>query len=152
MRSVFLEHPSSFGHQTGPHPEQPARISAIERELTRRDWLDYERLESPAVDCALLTQVHPPEYVQAIEQLAAHGGGALDLDTVMSECSYEAALHAAGGAATRGRDQPRTSARAPGRAIRSTCPWLRGPATRCSARWWTAWWCRWLGPSSPSSC
>src|SRR5947209_1580513 len=98
MRSVFLEHPSSFGHQTGPHPEQPARISAIERELTRRDWLDYERLESPAVDCALLTQVHPPEYVQAIEQLAAHGGGALDLDTVMSEGSYEAALHAAGGA------------------------------------------------------
>jgi acetoin utilization deacetylase AcuC-like enzyme len=98
MRSVFLEHPSSFGHQTGPHPEQPARISVIEQELTRRGWLGYERLESPAVDRALLTQVHPPDHVAAIEQLAARGGGALDLDTVMSEGSYEAALHAAGGA------------------------------------------------------
>jgi acetoin utilization deacetylase AcuC-like enzyme len=98
MTSVFLEHPSSLQHQTGPHPEQPARISAIQRELSERGWLGFERLESPAVDLELLTAVHPRAHVETIRELAARGGGAIDLDTVMSEGSYEAALHAAGGA------------------------------------------------------
>ena len=98
MRSVFLEHPSSLRHETGPHPEQPARISAIQAELARRDWLGFERMQSPAVDLEVLHQVHPPEHVEAIERLAARGGGRIDFDTVMSSDSYEAALHAAGGA------------------------------------------------------
>ena len=98
MTSVFLEHPSSLQHETGPHPEQPARITAIQRELSERGWLGFERMESPAVDLDLLTQVHPESHVETIRGVAASGGGALDLDTVMSEGSYEAALHAAGGA------------------------------------------------------
>src|SRR5436309_13863906 len=98
MTSVFLEHPSSFEHETGRHPEQPARIAAIQRELAQRDWLGFERMESPAVDLDVLHQVHPRGYVEAIERVAARGGGALDLDTVMSGGSYQAALHAAGGA------------------------------------------------------
>ena len=49
---VFLEHPSSLRHETGDHPERPARITAIEGELAARDWLGYERIESPAVDRA----------------------------------------------------------------------------------------------------
>lgn len=99
MTSVFLEHPSSLRHETGPHPEQPARINAIQRELSERDWLGFERIESPAVDLDLLMQVHPPAHVETIRALAASGGGAIDLDTVMSEGSYEAAVHGAGGAA-----------------------------------------------------
>src|SRR5579859_2896075 len=98
MTSVFLEHPSSLEHETGPHPEQPARISAIERELSERGWLGFDRMQSPAVDLELLTAVHPRTHVETIRELAARGGGAIDLDTVMSEGSYEAALHAAGGA------------------------------------------------------
>ena len=40
---------SSLEHDTGDHPEQPARITAIERELESRDWLGYEReLAAPA--------------------------------------------------------------------------------------------------------
>jgi acetoin utilization deacetylase AcuC-like enzyme len=98
MRSVFLEHPSSLEHQTGHHPEQPARMTAIHDELSRREWLGFERMESPAVDPEVLHQVHPTDYVQAIEQVAARGGGALDMDTYMSAGSYGAAMHAAGGA------------------------------------------------------
>jgi acetoin utilization deacetylase AcuC-like enzyme len=98
MASVFLEHPSSFEHETGGHPEQPARIAAIQRELDRRDWLGFERVSSPAVDRDVLTAVHPEAYVQSIERLSARGGGALDLDTVTSAGSWGAALHAAGGA------------------------------------------------------
>ena len=32
-KPIFLAHPSSLQHDAGPHPEQPARITAIEREL-----------------------------------------------------------------------------------------------------------------------
>ena len=95
---VFLEHPSSLAHDTGPHPEQPARITAIMEELSGRDWLGFQRLQSPPADRAALTAVHPLAYVQTIEKVAANGGGQLDLDTVMSAGSFEAALHAAGGA------------------------------------------------------
>ncbi len=95
---VFLAHPSSLRHDTGPHPEQPARITAIEEELRARDWLGYERLESAPVDRDVLLRVHPESYVSSIEAVSADGGGHLDLDTVMSAGSWEAALHAAGGA------------------------------------------------------
>jgi acetoin utilization deacetylase AcuC-like enzyme len=98
MRHVYLEHPSSLEHDTGPHPEQPARITAIERELSGRGWLGFERERSPAVDRAALTAVHPESYVASIERLAESGGGHLDLDTVVSAGSFDAALHAAGGA------------------------------------------------------
>ena len=98
MPSVFLAHPSSLEHDTGPHPEQAARIVAIERELSQRGWLGFERIRSPRVERSALTAVHPSAYVAAIEDLSAEGGGALDLDTVASAGSFDAALHAAGGA------------------------------------------------------
>jgi acetoin utilization deacetylase AcuC-like enzyme len=95
---VWIEHPSSLLHETGPHPEQPARIAAIERELAARDWLGFERVTSPAIDRAVLHTVHPEAYVASIERLCANGGGQLDVDTVVGPHSFEAALHAAGGA------------------------------------------------------
>ncbi|HWD84319.1 MAG TPA: histone deacetylase [Solirubrobacteraceae bacterium] len=98
MASVFLEHPSSLEHDTGSHPEQPARITAIEHELSARGWLGFDRLASPAVERAVLSAVHPEPYIAAIERVSAAGGGALDLDTVASAGSFNAALHAAGGA------------------------------------------------------
>jgi acetoin utilization deacetylase AcuC-like enzyme len=84
-------------HETGPHPEQPARIVAIERELAAQDWLGFERVTSPAIDRAVLHTVHPEAYVASIERACANGGGQLDVDTVVSPHSFEAALHAAGG-------------------------------------------------------
>ena len=95
---VFLHHPSSLEHHTGSHPERPARIVAIEDELERLGWLGWERVLSPQVERETLTAVHRENYVEWIERAAAHGGGSLDLDTVISERSFEAALHAAGGA------------------------------------------------------
>ncbi len=95
---VFLEHHSSLEHDTGTHPEQPARITAIDRELHERGWLGLERLISPPVARATLNAVHPDEYVGMIEGWSVRGGGQLDLDTVVSEGSFLAALHAAGGA------------------------------------------------------
>ncbi|HEY3726917.1 MAG TPA: histone deacetylase [Solirubrobacteraceae bacterium] len=95
---VFLEHPSSLAHDTGRHPEQAARIVAIERELDSREWLGFERVRSPAVERSALQAVHSESYIAMIEQAAARGGAQLDLDTIMSEGSFDAARHAAGGA------------------------------------------------------
>jgi acetoin utilization deacetylase AcuC-like enzyme len=95
---VFLQHPSSLDHDTGSHPEQPARIVAIERELERRGWIGFARVSSPVVDRSVLTAVHSEAYVASIEAASARGGAQLDLDTVLSAGSFEAAQHAAGGA------------------------------------------------------
>ena len=98
MECVFLEHPASLEHETGSHPEQAARIAAIERELAARDWLGFRRVESDEVDRDVLTAVHPERYVAAIERVCRAGGGALDPDTIVSPGSCRAALQAAGGA------------------------------------------------------
>jgi acetoin utilization deacetylase AcuC-like enzyme len=97
-RSVYLRHDASLAHDTGAHPERAARITAIEAELARHDWLGMERLEAPRVAVDTLTAVHPVRYVRAIDELCAAGGGFLDTDTVVVQESYEAALRAAGGA------------------------------------------------------
>ena len=95
---LYFRHESSLDHDTGPHPEGPARIPAIESALGDRDWLGFERREAPAVDLELLTAVHPQRYVDEIRGVSERGGGAFDPDTVASAGSYTAALHAAGGA------------------------------------------------------
>lgn len=96
--AIYLSHPSSLLHDTGSHPERAERIVAIERELGRHDWFGMERVEAPRVATETLTAVHPTRYVRAIDELCAAGGGAIDADTFVVEASYEAALHAAGGA------------------------------------------------------
>ena len=70
---------------------------AIEAELQGRDWLGYERREAPAATIDQLLTVHPREYVDAVRETSARAG-AFDLDTPTSEGSWQAALHAAGGA------------------------------------------------------
>jgi len=97
-RPAYYSHPSSLEHDTGGHPERRERIVAIEQALSARDWLGFERVSSPQVRRDVLTLVHDERYVAAIERLAAAGGGQLDVDTLISEGSFVAALHAAGGA------------------------------------------------------
>ncbi len=95
---IFLSHPSSLEHDTGRHPECAARIEAIEALLTGLEWLGYERISSPPVARSVLGRVHPSAHVSLIERLAAAGGGQIDADTLVSPGSFNAALHAAGGA------------------------------------------------------
>lgn len=95
---LYLHHPSSLEHETGAHPEQVARIPAIERELEARGWLGYERVEAPAASLEAITAVHPASHVEAVRAMSEDGGGWFDADTYASPGSYRAALHAAGGA------------------------------------------------------
>ena len=95
---VLLSHPSSLGHDPGPHPERPQRLVAIERELERRGGLGWERRPSEPATVEQLLRVHPERHVEGIRALCGAGGGAIDADTIVSAGSYEAALHGAGGA------------------------------------------------------
>ena len=77
----------------------PAGSSRVRRELERLDWLGYERR------CLAGGRALRPERgaLVGVHQLRSSGsrldgGGPLDPDTVISEGSYMAALHAAGGA------------------------------------------------------
>ncbi len=66
--------------------------------MSERDWLGLERVEAPAATREQLERVHGAAHVDTIEAFSAKGGGMIDLDTIASEGSWEAALHAAGGA------------------------------------------------------
>ncbi|MGI9557414.1 MAG: histone deacetylase family protein [Solirubrobacterales bacterium] len=95
----YVRHEASFGHDTGGHPENAARLVAIEQELAARDWLGLEVQEAPPAGHDQLLRVHSAEHLSSLESLSASGGGRIDMDTIASAGSWEAALHAAGGAA-----------------------------------------------------
>ena len=96
---LYFRHPLSLEHQTGPHPENPRRIEAIEARMESLGWLGMERVEAPEATREQLERVHTPAHIDLIESISARGGGMIDLDTVASARSYDAALRAAGGAA-----------------------------------------------------
>jgi len=96
---LYVRHPSSFGHETGAHPENARRLLAIEEAMNARDWMSLEMLKAPAASPEQLLRVHGAEHIDAIESHVAAGAGMIDTDTITSEGSWEAALHAAGGAA-----------------------------------------------------
>jgi acetoin utilization deacetylase AcuC-like enzyme len=96
---LYVHHRSSYEHDTGVHPENARRLTAIEGVLEGAGWPGLERVEAPAATREQLERVHTAEHVDSLRVFVARGGGAIDVDTLTSPGSYEAALHAAGGAA-----------------------------------------------------
>jgi acetoin utilization deacetylase AcuC-like enzyme len=97
--ALYVEHASSYEHDTGSHPENAGRLRAIEVAIADADGLQLERVQAPAATREQLERVHSPAHIDAIRELSEAGGGMIDLDTAASAGSWEAALHAAGGAA-----------------------------------------------------
>jgi acetoin utilization deacetylase AcuC-like enzyme len=95
---LYFRHESSLEHDTGAHPENIRRIPAIESELGSRGWLGWDVRQAPAAEIELLTRVHAPEHVELVRRVSEQGGGWFDADTMASAGSWQAALHAAGGA------------------------------------------------------
>lgn len=97
---ALIMHPECLAHDTGDwHPEKSERLQAIWDALQAAplprnvSWLT----PNPAT-LAQILRVHQPRLVDEIRGLAAHGGGMIGLDTVVSRRSFDAALIAAGGA------------------------------------------------------
>jgi acetoin utilization deacetylase AcuC-like enzyme len=84
-------------HDTGPHPERPARIVALEALLDSRDWLGWDVQEAPRATEEQLLAVHPAEYVESV-RAHCEAGRAFDADTPVVPASWEAGLRAAGAA------------------------------------------------------
>jgi acetoin utilization deacetylase AcuC-like enzyme len=98
--TVLLGHPTSLTHDTGPgHPEHADRIRAVENTLAGEDFFPLKRMEAPRVDFTAILRVHPAAYLRKIEAAVPQAGlASLDSDTVLGPGTFEAILHAAGGA------------------------------------------------------
>ena len=99
MSTAFITHPDCLKHDMGSgHPEQPARLTAIEDQLIA-SGIDgaLQRYEAPLATDGQLARVHPLEYVRAIREAAPETGRIhLDPDTAMNPHTLDAALRAAG--------------------------------------------------------
>lgn len=97
--TAYITHPSCLKHQNFPgHPEDPARLTAIEDHLHAARLYDYLiPLQASPATRAQLQRVHTEAYVAAIHASAPISGQVeIDADTTMNPYSLDAALHAAG--------------------------------------------------------
>lgn len=97
-RVGYVYHEIYLRHETGHHPENKERLTAILARLESDDLL--QRLVAiparPAGEKEICL-VHHAAMLDRIRRLAKSGGGYLDLDTLVSAASYDAAVWAAGG-------------------------------------------------------
>ena len=84
-------------HDTGKHPECPARLEHIHRMLNRtglnKRTTQVEIVRARDED---LLRVHPQSHLTAVQELADMGGGRIDADTLLSADSADVAWLAAG--------------------------------------------------------
>jgi acetoin utilization deacetylase AcuC-like enzyme len=97
-RALWLRDDDFMAHDVPGHPERPARIRALEAEMSAHGWFGAARVPAPEVARELLLPVHPEAHVASIEALCADGGGPIDADTYAVPGTFTAALRAAGGA------------------------------------------------------
>lgn len=98
---AYISHSSCLKHHMGAHhPEQPARLLAIENALENAGLLkQMQRFEAPKATTAQLARVHTKAYIDSIfQQSPKIGLVQLDADTAMNPDSLEATLHASGAA------------------------------------------------------
>jgi acetoin utilization deacetylase AcuC-like enzyme len=99
MPAALVTHADCLRHDMGAHhPEQPARLTAIEDQLIASGIAQHlQRHEAPLATDEQLARVHPPDYVRAIRDVAPSEGTVhLDPDTAMNRYTLQAALRAAG--------------------------------------------------------
>ena len=84
----------------GYHPEQPARLQAVEDQLIASGLANcLQYVEAPLAERRHLERVHTPDYIDEIEAAAPEKGIIhLDPDTAMNPHTLKAALRAAGAA------------------------------------------------------
>ncbi len=95
--TLLYTYPLFLRHETGRHPECPARLQAITARL-EQTGLAAKCLPGKFQPLGLdaLRKVHSPVQVQLAHEVAEEGGGYLDGDTPISRDSYDVALAAAG--------------------------------------------------------
>ncbi|MBL4889440.1 MAG: histone deacetylase [Candidatus Lindowbacteria bacterium] len=90
---MFLQH-----YAPNRHPECPERLSAIDKAL-EIEGLKEKVIELSARDATIahLEQVHSKNHIDQLQNLSADESSWIDSDTYMNDCSFRAAVRAAGG-------------------------------------------------------
>jgi acetoin utilization deacetylase AcuC-like enzyme len=95
MAVPLFTHPACLRHDPGSdHPETPARLRVV-LERAREDGQVEVKEVAPGGSEPLLL-VHPSEYLEGLRAMSARGGGALFLDTILNQASWEAVTGATG--------------------------------------------------------
>jgi acetoin utilization deacetylase AcuC-like enzyme len=95
--TMLFSDPLFLDHDTGMHPERAERLRSITSRLQKAELVKmchtgkFQPLSEETV-----AKLHGPKMVQKVKQVAEHGGGHLDADTVVSPKSFQVALAAAG--------------------------------------------------------
>jgi acetoin utilization deacetylase AcuC-like enzyme len=95
--TLLYSDPLFLKHDTGRHPETAERLRSITARLDKAGLAkkcqagSYKPLTEESI-----TRIHSPKQLQGVKQLAEHGGGRIDPDTVVSPNSFQVALSAAG--------------------------------------------------------
>ena len=96
MTLLFTD-PLFLKHDTGKHPECPDRLRAITARLQKTELVkqcdagSYKPLSEEAV-----ARIHSRVQIMQAKQLCEHGGGRLEVDTIVSADSFQVSLAAAG--------------------------------------------------------
>lgn len=94
--SLFIS-PEFAGHDTGSHPENPGRFTAIQQALESSRLLGGRSLSAfePARD-EQIVRIHSERHLQRLEAIVRQGGGWIDQDTMVDVDSLAVARLAAG--------------------------------------------------------
>jgi acetoin utilization deacetylase AcuC-like enzyme len=101
MKTAIINHPDCVKHNMGPgHPEQPARVQAIQNALETSAIADrLQFIEAPLIDRETLALAHDKNYIEEMFAASPESGlHWIDPDTAMNQHTLQAALRAAGAA------------------------------------------------------
>ncbi len=98
MKIGYIYDPIYLQHDTGYHVENSARLTTTMSYLEKTGLLTQLKAIKPrAATVDEIAAVHDRQYIAYLEYVAKKGGAWLEVDTVMSSKSYDAAVYAAGG-------------------------------------------------------
>lgn len=96
IRTGIVYHPIYLRHETNGHPEKKERLTAA-LEKIKSEGLKVECITPKPATIDQVAAIHGRRYIDQVRAICEQGGGYLDVDTILSPYSYEAALMAAGG-------------------------------------------------------
>jgi acetoin utilization deacetylase AcuC-like enzyme len=99
MKVGYVFDPIYLAHDTGAHVENASRLTTTMSHLEKTGLLsELVGIKPRPATVEEIAAIHERQYIAYIDYVARKGGAWLEVDTVMSGRSYDAAICAAGGA------------------------------------------------------
>ncbi|MEC9423122.1 MAG: histone deacetylase [Nitrospinota bacterium] len=96
-KTGYISDPFYLKHKNEPHPENPGRLNAIQKNIESSKYYNNLTLIQPRkARVEDIAKIHGKGYIQSVENSCQNGVRNLDADTVISKDSYQAALLSAG--------------------------------------------------------